>query len=344
MNKKEEFAQTHPEVYFLDASEIESFQSYLRERGWFSQTESILKVTKAGDGNMNCTLRVDTGERTLIVKQSRPWVEKYDHIEAPWDRALFEGLFFQTIAPHSDVANRMPELIGLDSESRVLAFEDLGESEDYSFLYAGETLEENALKDLAKYLSVLHHIPCSQDTQKLSNRDMRKLNHEHIFHLPLLPDNGLDLDGITPGLQELAKQISSDKEYVDIVYQLGQDYLEKDGENLLHGDFYPGSWLNTPQGVKVIDPEFGFLGSSEFDIGVMVAHLYLAKQPNHYPQLLLEQYREKYPLDSTLVYQLAGVEIMRRLLGVAQLPLNCDLEKKKELLHLSSQFVRKEGR
>ena len=36
-----------------------------------------MSAVRAGDGNMNCTVRVTTGTGTLIVKQSRPWVEKY---------------------------------------------------------------------------------------------------------------------------------------------------------------------------------------------------------------------------------------------------------------------------
>lgn len=44
-------------------------------------------------------------------------------------------------------------------------------------------------------------------------------------------------------------------------------------------------------------------------------------------------------MDDALARQFAGVEIMRRLIGVAQLPLVADLNQKEELLNLSRDLV-----
>ena len=54
--------------------------------------------------------------------------------------------------------------------------------------------------------------------------------------------------------------------------KVGDIYLSDDGGVLLHGDYYPGSWLKTDAGFRVIDPEFCFLGPPEFDLGVLAAH------------------------------------------------------------------------
>jgi 5-methylthioribose kinase len=43
--------------------------------------------------------------------------------------------------------------------------------------------------------------------------------------------------------------------------------------------------------------------------------------------------------DAALVGRFAGVEIMRRLIGVAQLPFPATLERKRELLALSRELV-----
>src|SRR2546421_5684303 len=50
-----------------------------------------LSAAPAGEGNMNYTLRIGTSERSFVMKQARPWVEKYPHIAAPWDRALMRS-------------------------------------------------------------------------------------------------------------------------------------------------------------------------------------------------------------------------------------------------------------
>jgi 5-methylthioribose kinase len=43
--------------------------------------------------------------------------------------------------------------------------------------------------------------------------------------------------------------------------------------------------------------------------------------------------------DAVLAHQFAGVEIMRRLIGVAQLPFPAPFERKRELLHRSRQLL-----
>jgi hypothetical protein len=62
---------------------------------------------------------------------------------------------------------------------------------------------------------------------------MRALNHEHIFRLPLAPDNGLDLDRITPGLDALSRELKEDERYVTRVRALGALYLDSGFERAL---------------------------------------------------------------------------------------------------------------
>jgi len=85
----------------------------------------------------------------------------------------------------------------------------------------------------------------------------------------------------------------------------------------------------------VIDPEFGFFGPPEFDAGVFLAHMYLASQSD--PQRVLRRTSEW--CDVRLTKRFAGVEIMRRILGVAQLPLRIGPQEKQELLEVSKEFV-----
>ena len=43
-------------------------------------------------------LRVQTAERSFILKQSRPWVEKYPAIPAPEERVLVEAAFYEPLS------------------------------------------------------------------------------------------------------------------------------------------------------------------------------------------------------------------------------------------------------
>jgi len=339
MTNREQFQKQHPESYYLDLLDLVGLTGYMQERGWLENEEALRSVSKAGDGNMNFTLRVRSSMRSLILKQARPWVEKYPHIAAPRERVLVEGRFYDAVSADPQLAALMPKMLGLDATSHILALEDLGEAKDFTTIYCSAAQLDTQLDELPVYLSLLHRLPVSAASRRhFSNHEMRALNHLHIFDFPLRADNGLNLDSITSGLQSAMGIFKDDSRYGDAVRDLGKLYL-RDDEVLLHGDFFPGSWLQTAGGLRVIDPEFCFLGPPEFDLGVMVAHLQLAKQDTAIGESLLTSYQAPRPLKSDLVRQFAGVEIMRRLIGVAQLPVCLDLREKTELLELSRRLV-----
>lgn len=340
----DQFRAQHPDLFYLTADQTAPLQEYLERVQVLEPGEEVTSAGPAGEGNMNVTVRVQlavggTPSRSLIVKQSRPWVEKYPSIEAPWDRVLGEARFYLLTASQQGVAARLPKLIEVDPDSRVMVIEDLGQASDYTSIYRGERLDPTDAAILADWLSELHATDFPEKTlSSLANQSMRRLNHEHIFLYPLKADNGLDLDAITPGLRELADGMAREQEYNDAVSVLGELYLSN-GTSLLHGDFFPGSWLRTERGPAIIDPEFAFFGPTEFDLGVLLAHLYLANQPEAIHGALIENYRPAKGFDWRLALAYCGVEIMRRLIGVAQLPLSLDREQKAGLLRLSHNLV-----
>lgn len=337
------FRESHPDLFFLDPGDPVSLEQFLKVRRVLDPTSRVIAATKAGDGNMNCTVRVATTDGPLIVKQARPWVEKYPQFAAPWDRACREAEFYRAVAGVPQVARMMPRLIDFDPVARVLVLEDLGDNSDYTGLYGGESLDDADVEAMAGFLARLHRcIPCSGEPCGLANRDMRELNHAHIFVVPLTASNGLDLDTMTPGLARAAHRLQSDADYVDEVSRLGSEVYLADGGSLLHGDFFPGSLLRTQAGPRVIDPEFAFFGRPEFDVAVFLAHLILSNQSPTKRRRWLEAYDAPAGFDHPLMLQLAGVEIMRRLIGYAQLPVR-GLKPKGDLLELSRTLVLRPG-
>ena len=346
MTRKADFQALHPGVYFLDAADLPALNAYLAEDERLRPGETLLDAEKAGEGNMNCTVRVRTTLGSFILKQSRPWLEKYPQISAPFDRALVEARFYRLISANEAVASRMPRLLWADERARTLALEDLGEASDFFPLYARQiALSDAILADLIDYLVILHRLAPErvEDRKGLTNRDMRTLNHEHMFALPLREPDGLDLDAYTetPGLAAVAASLKADTAYGQAVAALGERYLRGEGESLLHGDFFPGSFLQTAAGVRIIDPEFCFCGDAELDLGVFAAHLLLAGEPAVRAENVLSLYGSAGGhFSPVLARQYAGVEIMRRLIGVAQIPtLKADLVRKTGLLALSRQLV-----
>jgi 5-methylthioribose kinase len=329
-------------MFILDASEPEELAAYLRQIKWLEAHETIVSLSKPGEGNMNCVLRVETLSRSFIVKQSRGYVEKYPQLLAPAERVLTEAAFYKKIASVKEVQDIMPKILGIDAVNNLIALEDLGLSNDYTILYDLEQkIQEAELQQLVNYLNGLH-----QSFQKtvvddeLANTELRKLNYEHIFEYPFKEENGFNLDDVQNGLQDIAIPYKKDAELKKKIERLGSLYLSK-GKYLLHGDYYPGSWLKTGDGIKVIDPEFCFYGLREFDLGILIAHLYLTQQQKSTITFIEQEYVSYGELNPTILNGFIGTEIMRRLIGLAQLPLKMDLKTKANLLVFARDLILK---
>lgn len=311
-------------------------EHYIRSEGFILPEEQIVKYERAGEGNMNFVVRVQTTLNSVILKQSRPYVEKYRDIPAPIERIWVEKKYYETVAKNEVLASFSPRLLAFEPKFHTMAMEDLGFGSDFLGLYQQKTeFSKEELGELVKYLVTLHSLEISDFPD---NSEMKNLNHEHIFQYPFMEDNGFDLDTIQPGLQALAMKYKKDPVLKNKVEKLGSRYLSK-GNTLLHGDFYPGSWLKVPSGMKVIDPEFAFMGDAEFDLGVMLAHLKMAALPKTLIKETLGAYKRERPVDENLLQAYAGVEILRRIIGLAQLPLSLSLGEKEDILQEARGMV-----
>ncbi|MFT7250157.1 MAG: 5-methylthioribose kinase [Arcticibacterium sp.] len=311
-------------------------EAYFRKKGWLKPKEEVISFAKAGEGNMNFVARVSTNHGSFIVKQSRDYVEKYQQVPAPIERIEVENAFYELVSVSETLKGFSPEIIAFDKANHTLVMADLGQASDYTGLYSKDIeIGKEEIKNLMTYLTALHSL---EPKTFLDNSKMKELNHEHIFNYPFLEENGFDLDSVQEGLQDLAMVYKTNELLKKKATLLGERYLSN-GITLLHGDYYPGSWLNTERGLKVIDPEFGFMGDAEFDLGVMLAHFKMSDVDEALINFTLEEYKTRRTVDLTLLNQYIGIEILRRLIGLAQLPLGLSLDRKKALLNEAEALV-----
>ncbi len=290
-----------------------------RAQGWIAPDVTITELTKPGEGNMNFVLRGRQSDGgSLIYKQAPPYVAKFPDIPAPLSRAALELEFYEAVTG-TPAGGGMPTLVGAQAETQMLVVEDLGEARDFSFLYeqahADDAATHEVIQSLLHWLSDLHEIVV--DTPAVfANQEMRTLNHTHVFDLPFQAEPVVELTG------ELSR-LKSERFTATVIaqaHELGERYLGTANDPvLLHGDFYPGSWLTDSSRWAVIDPEFAFVGPREFDLGVCQAHLRFAGFTEEVIQSLFRAYR--HPYDADLAQRFAAVEVLRRIFGVAQLPL-----------------------
>jgi 5-methylthioribose kinase len=315
---------------------LSSAEQLLRDLGWINDDRSVVSVEVAGVGNMNRVERVVLDDGcSLILKRASPWVEKYPEIPAPVERSGVEADFYAFVAGTA-AARAMPRLIAHERGSAAMLLADLGAGADGMGAYAGAPIAPEHVDAVADWLRALHALPVPAD-HPFANRAMRALNAEHIFDFPLAPDSDFDCDAILPGLKAHADRLKTDTAFVAAVQAVKAAYLGDAPGVLLHGDMYPGSWLATPDTLFVIDPEFCWVGPREWDLGVLIAHLKLSRQPDAARERLLARYAE--PLNPALLDRITGTEIMRRLIGVAQLPLPYGLEERATLLEEARALV-----
>jgi len=330
-----QFKSQYSKAFFLDY-DVQSLSNFLKEQAFLLPQEEISKLEKPGEGNMNFVLRVITNQRTFIAKQARPWVEKYPQIAAPINRNEAETAYYSIIQDNTLLNAYSPKLLQADKTHFIAFYSDLGSSSDFNYLYRKEQkLTESQLTKLLKYLYELHKMDVKEFPE---NKDMRELNHEHIFNYPFQENNGFDLDAVQPGLAQLASSYKTDEALKEKIADLGKLYLGK-GNTLIHGDFYPGSWLSNESGMKIIDPEFSFMGYAEFDLGVLVAHLFMTGHSMQMIDSVFALYQEPQGFQKALVAGFAGTEILRRILGVAQLPLSASLSEKESLLQTAANWI-----
>ncbi len=311
-------------------SNISDINVQVRKLGWISS--DIIRLEPAGEGNMNRTLRADLASgRSIVLKQAVDHVAKYPHIPAPIERARVEAEFYTVIESYRDLAVSMPQFIGYDAENHLLCLKFLDGCCDFVDIYSPDKIADDqraalmtTIEKLLIWLSRLHLV--MPPTTFPENRAMRELNHAHIFDLPLRRETHSEIGTqFGPKTKSLADHISRDTGLHSQVRTLGELYLGHSGCDsqpvMLHGDFYPGSWLRDDNGlVYVIDPEFAFVGPAEFDIGVFMAHLTFAGFNQEEITHALNNYAAALSFDPKLAWRFAGIELLRRLLGVAQLP------------------------
>jgi 5-methylthioribose kinase len=323
MTAREQAMRAEPDFPWLEAGDVVTVERTLHALGWLEDGERVLSADRAGDGNMNLTLRVVTAARRLVLKQARPWVEKYPEIAAPPERSSVEQRFYARVAGIAGVGDRMPRIVACSEAARILLMEDLEDARDMTSLYAGDAPTPAELDALADYAARLHAGTAGPPDRAFANRAMRTLDHEHIHRVPLDPGNGLDLDAFEPGLRAAANRLCADARFTALADETGRHYLS-DGPHLVHGDYFPGSWVRTRRGLRIIDPEFAHCGAPEHDVGCAIAHLALAGRPRDEAERLLSAYRGHPPaptLDPALLARYAAIETVRRLIGVAQLPI-----------------------
>jgi 5-methylthioribose kinase len=242
-----------------------------------------LEVHEINDGNMNyafvVTNKLDT-KQSVFVKQAPPYIKVLGE-DWPLTRqrmtAEINALSYQA----SVCPEMVPEVYYQSEILSVLIMQNLC----HHSLLRTELIQEQYLPRLAEDLSTFlaETLFYSSDfallsadkkvmVNKSSNQEMCQITEEFVFTYPF---EHHDMNDYNPALsQSIIDSIQKNSNVRAHVAQMKHTFMNKP-EALLHGDLHTSSVMVNVQQTFVIDPEFSFAGPMGFDIGALIANLYL---------------------------------------------------------------------
>ncbi|MFG1343421.1 S-methyl-5-thioribose kinase [Xanthobacter autotrophicus DSM 431] len=249
---------------------------------------ALWQVREVGDGNLNLVFIVEGPKGSVVVKQALPYARV---VGESWpmslDRAFFEHEALKRLGTRDP--GRAPQLIFFDPAQAILAMEHLTphkvarrafmEGEELPLM--GEHLGLYLARTLFRGSD--WSMPTAARKADLAlfagNVELAGITEELVFSDPFKP---APLNRWTCGLEDAAAAVRDDRALKFAAQEMKARFCTCT-ETLLHGDLHTGSVMATADDTRVIDAEFALYGPMGFDVGVLVANLWMAvfAQPGH---------------------------------------------------------------
>ncbi|UZW57122.1 S-methyl-5-thioribose kinase [Sphingobium sp. JS3065] len=238
-------------------------------------------VQEVGDGNLNLVFLVTGPGGGVAAKQALPYVRLVgESWPLPLSRAYYERLALADQARLSPA--RVPALLHHDDVMALTVME---------YLTPHRTLR-GALVEGLRYPLLADHmagfladtlfftsdlaVPAVEKKARiaayLGNTAMCRITEDLIFDEPYFD---APMNHHTPGLEDVVATLRADIPLRLAAQALKARFLAAP-EALLHGDLHTGSIMVTADDSRAIDPEFAFYGPIGFDVGMLLANLWMA--------------------------------------------------------------------
>ena len=330
-----------------------SLPDYLRGIGLVADADPVA-VEKAGDGNINWVRRARVsgpegapiGGASWIVKQARPALERFPEYQVTTERIVFEHRWYEAVQ-RFDRDDVCPRIHAFDEDGRILVLEDLGGAERLDAALARGADVRAALETLARFLGRIHAGTRAPElAARFQNGEMRRLHGDHIFELPLRP-NDFPLEG---AVKQRSEVLQRDAEFVALADAAYARYLEPRGA-LVHGDVQAGNVLLAESGPKLLDAEIAHVGDPAFDVGTLIAHCMLpaaaagaAERAASGVAAIWDAYLGSHGVENAPSFgaaaRYAGLELMRRTLGAARVPATLEQDGALAVLAVAERWIR----
>lgn len=255
---------------------------YARSLKELFSDDAELTNREIGDGNLNLVFHIvdQKSGKSVILKQALPYARV---VGESWpltlDRSRIEAEALKQAAKL--VPELVPAVYFYDDQLALTAMEDLS---DHIILrkglIAGKVYPQLA-KDLAKYLAHTlfftseYYLDAQEKKERVRrfiNPEMCKITEDLVFTDPYY---NAETNSFNPLIRETVESIWSNHQLKREIAHLKEAFMTRT-QALLHGDLHTGSIMVKEDSTKVIDPEFAYYGPIGFDVGAVIANLFLS--------------------------------------------------------------------
>ncbi len=250
-------------------------------RAMFREGE-VLEAVEVGDGNLNLVFKVwvqADPKRTVVLKQALPYLRLVgDSWPLPTDRARIEAAVLAI--EYRLVPQHTPKVYFYDPDMYLTAMQNLnnhiimrkGLIQGIKYPHFAEHIGLFMACTLG-YTSdlVLDYKTKKEEVARFINPELCKITEDLVFTEPYRKTER------NPYHKEIEPQVlalQADDALRSEVAEMKEKFMTQ-AQALIHGDLHTGSLMVNQTETYAIDPEFAFYGPMSFDIGAVIANLFL---------------------------------------------------------------------
>ncbi len=265
----------------------------------FVQDISDINTEEEREGFVNYIYRVYDKEKSVIVKQARPYLKIFGE---EWSLTpLRNHLEYETIKLRNNiVVDYTPKIYHINKESNIFVMEDLSYLNIMRFQLNKMVYFPNFPKQIGEYLAKSNfytsELFLSAETHRMLqasfiNTEMRSIMENATFIRGAFKE--LDYENGNKKLLCLSDNVWSKDELILECYKM-RDIFMKRGECLIHGDLHTSNIFIDSDTMKIIDMEYTFMGPYSFDMGYLLANFVSQFSAFTFKRNISEKHREDY--------------------------------------------------
>lgn len=277
------FGELSPQYHPLTPETIVDYVFSRPELQNVFHTGESLEAVEVGDGNLNLVFKVwakADPKRTIVLKQALPYLRLVgDSWPLPPDRARIEAQALEVEARLCP--EHTPHVYFYDAEMYLIAMQNLthhiimrkGLIQGIKYPLFAQHIGKFMARTLGNTSDlVLDYRAKKLEVARFINPELCKITEDLVFTEPYRPT---ERNHYHAELEPQVRALQADEALREQVALMKEKFMTQ-AQALVHGDLHTGSIMINPTETYVIDPEFAFYGPMGFDIGAVIANLFLS--------------------------------------------------------------------